>query len=649
MPVLFGRLKVWLFQEDLASADLNNEFNNILNNLGVGTISGDSQSVAQMQVTVNPGAVGSESLAVNIQGEIERLRFVIQRILGAGAAYWYSPPAIDLTTVAKILGPNQFQNGVSVGLVDANGQPMWLIPGVATNSVILQASPSSPFTCFINGVTFTFTANITLSGLTLAPGSNNTATVGNNVDGSNVTADAFSKNFGEEDSQDLLYDLTSRDSGTTLFNQRIAPFISLSSPGTAMTALDNTEVALKLTHGGSSEMLIAFLRGSATRAENATRGCMFNSSSVAIPRIAFATADTVTLLKMSWIFLINTGSLDVTYDRPSVGAQIPASPSTGDYWYDTANSQWKKYNGTAFVANQSVYVGFCAQDSATTVGARSSDPIAPYSNVNNMWIRRDLSSRTKATSNQGGLVSVYGSSLNFQGETLDYLMSRDQSGSFSAGDFLFLYLSAQGKQFVDNVAPNKRQELAGYYHPSRPYRCIAAAYTSDGTGFGDAGSAGGLILNSKSPAALKNRWQRFSFAGTTISGTSAANRVLETYKLMFRGGKMRITATLPYTEAIPAGSAPAQFTIANSGSNGSQGSFFIGLTDEQAVTTAVPVLTALNAASTPSAGVPFYSMIEIGPFSGFITLLPTIAISNFSAGTATATIPDTLLIVEEVF
>lgn len=49
-----------------------------------------SATVAAMQATTDPGAVATESLATTLQGEIERLRFVINRL--AATAQWYEAP-----------------------------------------------------------------------------------------------------------------------------------------------------------------------------------------------------------------------------------------------------------------------------------------------------------------------------------------------------------------------------------------------------------------------------------------------------------------------------------------------------------------------------------------------------------------------------
>lgn len=90
----FTRIKTWVSNEVLTAADLNSEFNNILNNTSPTGIEDASSNVAAMQATTDPGGVGSESLATDLLGEIKRLRYAIKRI--AGGAQWYTAPVIDL-------------------------------------------------------------------------------------------------------------------------------------------------------------------------------------------------------------------------------------------------------------------------------------------------------------------------------------------------------------------------------------------------------------------------------------------------------------------------------------------------------------------------------------------------------------------------
>lgn len=95
---LLSRVKTWVTGEVLTASDLNSEFNNILNNMDCTKIDDNSADVATMQSTVDPGESGSESLATNLKGEIERLRFIIKEI--TGKTYWYQTPAAGLDELA---------------------------------------------------------------------------------------------------------------------------------------------------------------------------------------------------------------------------------------------------------------------------------------------------------------------------------------------------------------------------------------------------------------------------------------------------------------------------------------------------------------------------------------------------------------------
>lgn len=93
---VFSRIKTWVSNEVLTAADLNGEFNNILNNMDPDGIEDFSNNVSQMQSSADPGGVGTESLATTLAGEIQRLRYVIKRIIDQ--AQWYSTPISTLGT-----------------------------------------------------------------------------------------------------------------------------------------------------------------------------------------------------------------------------------------------------------------------------------------------------------------------------------------------------------------------------------------------------------------------------------------------------------------------------------------------------------------------------------------------------------------------
>ncbi len=89
----FSRAHNWVDQEVLTAADLNAEFNNILNNLDPAGMDDYSLTLSQMQTTVDPYPVAVESLATDLKGEIERLRYQIlqlkKSIQTTDSTYWY--------------------------------------------------------------------------------------------------------------------------------------------------------------------------------------------------------------------------------------------------------------------------------------------------------------------------------------------------------------------------------------------------------------------------------------------------------------------------------------------------------------------------------------------------------------------------------
>lgn len=91
-----SRVKTWIGREVLVYSDLNDEFDNIINNLEAANVDGYSASVAQMRETADPGGIGTESLALRISDELKRIRFVLSRIVGK--TYWYEAPARSLQT-----------------------------------------------------------------------------------------------------------------------------------------------------------------------------------------------------------------------------------------------------------------------------------------------------------------------------------------------------------------------------------------------------------------------------------------------------------------------------------------------------------------------------------------------------------------------
>jgi hypothetical protein len=65
-------------------------------------INDHSVDVAQMRATADPGAVGAESLALTLAGELERLRYVLAQFIGG--TWWYDLANRFLTSIKGISG-----------------------------------------------------------------------------------------------------------------------------------------------------------------------------------------------------------------------------------------------------------------------------------------------------------------------------------------------------------------------------------------------------------------------------------------------------------------------------------------------------------------------------------------------------------------
>lgn len=156
---IFSRVKNWVSNEVLTASDLNGEFNNLLTNTKPESIEDYSADVTTMRLTTDPGGVGTESLATSLAGEIERLRFVLKRIVG-GAQY-YSTPDFDLTGTlgtANIADSAITTAKVNNGAITAEKLAANVI-GYSTPAVSFSGTSTSPADVTNLSVSFTTNGN----------------------------------------------------------------------------------------------------------------------------------------------------------------------------------------------------------------------------------------------------------------------------------------------------------------------------------------------------------------------------------------------------------------------------------------------------------------------------------------------------------
>lgn len=447
---LFARIKNWRGTENLKTDDLNAEINNIIQNLKPAVFDDFQVNVSQKQLTQNPGDVGSEVLAQSLAEEIEQLRFQLNAIIGGSE--WYNNPPSNLTILnAGVSGltaqaPNRIVSGGTDIFGAASGQPFFLdqIDIAGTGITLIQ---SQPLVVYINNVSYTESGNLQVVGLTAAPGSNNTCLVNDAA----LTGTQSTKIQGERDT-----------------------VITIGTIGANISSLNGQLAAFKV----GTEMFLADVDTTNNRLRKCFRG-FFSIASAWVPRVALNNTDTITLLKLTWIFYVNDGtnasSLDICYTNPKVSYSQPLSPAIGDFWLDLSVNKWKKYNGVAFVIANAVAIGACCQDSTgAVIGVRSFD-FANFFNVLNTIEPAYVDANNVRSKTLSTEVSVYGTIVEYPYDYVKWSMStdRDSGVSDSASTTYYLYVTPQGAVKISDVAPSVRKfDLLGDYHPAKPWRCI---------------------------------------------------------------------------------------------------------------------------------------------------------------------------------
>lgn len=457
MSAFISRLKQWIGLENLTYTDINDEFNNIIQKLGSDTLSsanstnGSAPTVNAMRATQDPGGVGSENLAMTIQDDIQQIRYQIDSMIGG--TYWYSSP---LTTIDDLFGLVNALNPVNAnrvvsGRVDANGQPMYLIPNGVSNGIKLEAAPVELQT-YIENIATNFTADLTLTGLSLAPSVNNTCLV-NDL---SLSGQQSSYTQGE---------------GTTVIN--------IDTIGSNISALNGQYAAFKV----GSEYFIGQVDTTNNVLKNCFRGFFFDENDTWIAREPISNNDVITLMRLTWVFVTNLSdipALDITYNRPTTSYDQPLSPVAGDYWLDLSANQWKKFNGTSFINQEGVLIGVCIQDTANTVGARSFDFANAFNAINTIQtevIDADIVRATVLSQK----ISVYGSSFSYAYDlpSWDFNFNLDTGLTRTVNTYYYLYVTNLGDVVISDVAPYFRTvDLFGYYHPSKPWRAIAYLFNN---------------------------------------------------------------------------------------------------------------------------------------------------------------------------
>lgn len=459
MPGLFSRIKTWVSLEDVIYSDLNAEFDNVITNFVPLMMDDYSANATQMQVQTDPGESGSESLATTLAGELARLRFVINEM--KGTTYWYSSATSSLSELANAVGGGIIPNRISAGkTLTTSDSPAFLVPNGAARTITLDVTPTT-FTYYIAGTSYSIsTTDVSVTSMTAAPSANNTT---------------------------LVNDAAIADQEHTKYLGEYGSVIPIDNIGSEISSLNGKLAAFSLNNGSATEYFIGVVDTTNNVIKHCTRGAFIDSTSAAIPRVAFADNDTITLMKLTWVYAKTDGTLTISYTNPRVSATEPSSPATGDYWFDLSLTTpiWKTYSGASWGSATATLIGICMQNTTATIAARSFDFFKSYSEQNSVTLKKESNTEIRSIE-LGQEVSVNGATIRFGKDFARWNTATDfETGVTEAANTLYyLYVTEDGAPKISDKFPtDRRGDLRGLYHPIESWRCVGQVWNNGSSNF----------------------------------------------------------------------------------------------------------------------------------------------------------------------
>ncbi len=355
-------------------------------------------------------------------------------------------------------GPGTANNRVSSGAVSTlSSAARYLIPIGSSNQVKVLATATDLIT-YVDGVDYTFTADVTASNLTSPPTSNNTA----KINDSDLADDNFTEQLGEF--------------GTA---------IPIDTIGSEITALTGTLQAFKVV-GVTTEYFIAKVDSTNGVLTEAFRGCFYNSSGNAIERTAFSDNDVITLMKKTYVYFKNTGAIIVSYTDPTYSTTEPTSPSDGDMYFNLTDEKWYRFTSATWENQSTTFVGMCIQDeNDNTVGARPEDFYVDVRDDNTFELEYKSATQVQSKSKYN-TINVNGTKLisNESKKVWDVTADLESGQSEAASTMYYFYEDEDGDLVISETAPyDKRGSLLGFYHSYEAWRYVGRIWNNGSSNF----------------------------------------------------------------------------------------------------------------------------------------------------------------------
>lgn len=368
---------------------------------------------------------------------------------------------------------------------NANGMPDF-VRATGLSNVKILADVSNPLRVVCDGVPYDVIADITSGGsLTAAPSTSNAWQIN---DAAGTTGSLFrTETYGE------IGCIAGGTGSSRLYQtQIIREEMLMGTIGSEIT--NRTDSICSFIRSGGTDVVMGWNYGTGLR--HCKSGFFIDSAGALIARQSKANANVYLLLNTGWVFLNPIAlTITVSYKDPIYSPNQPASPAVNDYWYDTVNEKWKRWNGSAFVIETVLPVGWVlVNSSGNSIASRSFDLTKKYERTYIGDEPTQISNDAMAIRSSELIVSVYGKTLKYKSRnSYNFTLNTNagliqwnfndpnifDTGTTRAINTLYhLYITPQGQPKLSNIKAHYRQELQGWYHPFANWRCVGEGYTN---------------------------------------------------------------------------------------------------------------------------------------------------------------------------
>jgi hypothetical protein len=361
----------------------------------------------------------------------------------------------SVTDINQSISTDTDSHRIVSGKKSANSsQAKFLVPIGTSNQVKVLATETN-LKYIVEDQEYNITEDFVASGLVTPETTNNTALVND----STLSGQNYTKTLGEFSS--------------------VIPYDTAQSN---IVAADGEFHAFKI----NSEILLARVDNGSSCLHSAVRGLFVNQANDPIERSGISNNDTITLCKLTWLFLRTNGSILVTDKEPIKSATEPSGVTDGQMWFNTIDNKWERWDSTVFTDAECCFVGISVQDeNGNTVAARAAEFYGDFKNENTIGLEYKDSATVRSSSRYNS-VNVYGTKIEYPEITLEWSSSTQmESGEVKAASSKeYNYIKENGDLVVSPHAPiNRRGDLKGWYHPSETWLYIGTQETDGSSNY----------------------------------------------------------------------------------------------------------------------------------------------------------------------